>query len=123
MVYFDVDGLQTSTGAPSSPVNSSKQVMTAVTKRVLNLPSNVTLAKGDIVKQDTSDAYGVVESAVSNAAVVPLVGVEGTFNTTNNLRKEGENGSISNLSLSPDSVGVIYTDRPQWTDTLDGGTF
>ena len=123
MVYFDVDGLQTSTGAPSSPVNSSKQVMTAVTKRVLNLPSNVTLAKGDIVKQDTSDAYGVVESAVSNAAVVPLVGVEGTFNTSNNLRKEGENGSISNLSISPDSIGVIYTDRPQWTDTLDGGTF
>jgi len=123
MVYFDVDGLQTSTGAPSSPVNSSKQVMTAVTKRVLNLPSNVTLAKGDIVKQDTSDAYGVVESAVSNAAVVSLVGVEGTFNTSNNLRKEGENGSISNLSISPDSVGVIYTDRPQWTDTLDGGTF
>ena len=123
MVYFDVDGLQTSTGAPSSPVNSSKQVMTAVTKRVLNLPSNVTLAKGDIVKQDTSDAYGVVESAVSNAAVVPLIGVEGTFNTSNNLRKEGENGSISNLSISPDSIGVIYTDRPQWTDTLDGGTF
>ena len=123
MVYFDVDGLQTSTGAPSSPVNSSKQVMTAVTKRVLNLPSNVTLAKGDIVKQDTSDAYGVVESAVSNAAVVSLVGVEGTFNTSNNLRKEGENGSISNLSISPDSIGVIYTDRPQWTDTLDGGTF
>jgi len=123
MVYFDVDGLQTSTGAPSSPVNSSKQFMTAVTKRVLNLPSNVTLAKGDIVKQDTSDAYGVVESAVSNAAVVPLVGVEGTFNASNNLRKEGANGSIDDLSLSPDSVGVIYTDRPQWTETLDGGTF
>ena len=123
MVYFDVDGLQTSTNSPSSAVSASKQVMTAITKRVLNLPSNVTLAEGDIVRQDTSDAYGVVESAVSNAATVPLVGVEGTFNTTNNLRKEGDNGSIANLSVVPSSVGVIYTDRPHWTDTLDGGTF
>ena len=123
MVYFDVDGLQTSTNSPSSALSASKQVMTAITKRVLNLPSNVTLAEGDIVKQDTSDAYGVVESAVSNAATVPLVGVEGTFNTTNNLRREGQNGSISNLSVVPSSVGVIYTDRPHWTDTLDGGTF
>ena len=123
MVYFDVDGLQTSTNSPSSALSASKQVMTAITKRVLNLPSNVTLAEGDIVKQDTSDAYGVVESAVSNAATVPLVGVEGTFNTTNNLRREGQNGFISDLSIVPSSVGVIYTDRPHWTDTLDGGTF
>ena len=123
IVYFDVDGLQTSTIAPSSAVSASKQVMTAISKRVLNLPGNVTLAKGDIVKQDTSNAFGVVESAVSNAAVVPLVGVEGTFNTSDNLRKEGANGFIDDLSLSPDTVTVIYTDRPHWTDTLDGGTF
>lgn len=123
MVYFDVDGLQTSTNAPSSAVSASKQVMTAISKRVLNLPSNVTLAEGDIVRQDTSDAYGVVESAVSNAATVPLIGVEGTFNTSNNLRREGQSGFISDLSVIPDSVGVIYTDRPHWTDTLDGGTF
>ena len=123
IVYFDVDGLQTSTIAPSSAVSASKQVMTAISKRVLNLPGNVTLAKGDIVKQDTSNAFGVVESAVSNAAVVPLVGVEGTFNTSDNLRKEGANGFIDDLALSPDSVAVIYTDRPHWTDTLDGGTF
>ena len=123
IVYFDVDGLQTSTIAPSSAVSASKQVMTAISKRVLNLPGNVTLAKGDLVKQDTSNAFGVVESAVSNAAVVPLVGVEGTFNTSDNLRKEGANGFIDDLALSPDSVGVIYTDRPHWTDTLDGGTF
>ena len=123
IVYFDVDGLQTSTIAPSSAVSASKQVMTAISKRVLNLPGNVTLAKGDIVKQDTSNAFGVVESAVSNAAVVPLVGVEGTFNTLDNLRKEGANGFIDDLALSPDSVAVIYTDRPHWTDTLDGGTF
>ena len=123
MVYFDIDGLQTSTDAPSSAVSASKQVMTAITKRVLNLPSNVTLAEGDIVRQDTSNAYGVVESAVSNAATVSLIGVEGTFNTTNNLRKEGDNGFIANLSVVPSSVNVIYTDRPHWTDTLDGGTF
>lgn len=123
MIFFDVDGLQTSTNAPSSSVSASKQVMTAITKRILNLPSNVTLAEGDIVRQDTSDAYGVVESAVSGGATVPLIGVEGTFNATNNLRREGQNGFIADLSVVPSSVGVIYTDKPHWTNTLDGGTF
>jgi len=123
MIFFDVDGLQTSTNAPSSSVSASKQVMTAITKRILNLPSNVTLAEGDIVRQDTSDAYGVVESAVSGGATVPLIGVEGTFNATNNLRREGQNGFIADLSVAPSSVGVIYTDKPHWTNTLDGGTF
>ncbi len=94
VVYFDANGLQTSTNNPASPVITSKQVMVAITKNTLTTSGNVTLAVGDIVKQDTSGAYGVVETAVNAGTSVALVGVEGTFNTTNNLRKEGNNGAI-----------------------------
>ena len=123
VVYFDSNGLQTSTNAVASPVDTSKQVLTAITKITLGLPSNVTLVKGDIVKQDTSGAYGVVESAVSGGASIPLIGVEGTFVTNQNIRKEGNNGSIQNLSVIPNNVTTNYTNKPSWTSTLDGGTF
>jgi len=123
VVWFDSEGLQRSTNAPASPVITSKQVLTAITKVVLTLPGAVTLAQGDIVKQDTTSAFGVVESAVSGGTSVPLVGVEGTFNTSNNLRREGQSGAIQNLSTSPDAVTNTYTNKPHWTSTLDGGTF
>ena len=123
VVYFDSNGLQTSTNAVASPVDTSKQVLTAISKITLGLPSNVTLSKGDIVKQDTSNAYGVVESAVSGGASIPLIGVEGTFVTNQNIRKEGNNGAIQNLSVIPNNVTTNYTNRPSWTSTLDGGTF
>ena len=122
-VYFDENGLQTSTNNPASPTISSKQVLTGITKNTLALPSNVTLAVGDIVKQDTTNAYGVVETAVNAGNSVDLIGVEGTFTNTYNIRKEGANGYIANLSVIPSSVTVIYTNRPTWTSTLDGGTF
>ena len=123
VVWFDSEGLQRSTNAPASPVITSKQVLTAITKIVLTLPGAVTLSQGDIVKQDTTNAFGVVESAVSGGTSVPLVGVEGTFNTSNNLRREGQSGAIQNLSTSPDAVTNTYTNKPHWTSTLDGGTF
>ena len=40
-----------------------------------------------------------------------------------NLRKEGNNGAIANLSSVPNTVTVVYTNKPHWTSTLDGGTF
>ena len=123
VVWFDSEGLQRSTNAPASPVITSKQVLTAISKVVLTLPGAVTLAQGDIIKQDTTSAFGVVESAVSGGTSVPLVGVEGTFNTSNNLRREGQSGAIANLSTSPNAVTNTYTNKPHWTSTLDGGTF
>ena len=122
VVFFDDTGLQRSTNAPASPVISSKQILTAITKNTLTVGSSVTLSEGDIVKQDTTGAYGVVESAVSGTTI-PLIGVEGTFDTSSNLRKEGDNGSVDNLSLIPVTVSVIYNNKPHWTSTLDGGTF
>jgi len=122
VVYFDENGLQTSTNAVATPVNTSKQILTAVTKNTLALSGSVTVSVGDIIRQDTSNAYGVVETGGSGTSI-NLLGVEGTFDTTNNLRKEGNNGAIENLSVTASSVSVIYTNKPSWTSTLDGGTF
>ena len=122
VVWFDSDGLQQSTNAPASPTITSKQILTAVTKVILTMPGNVTLAQGDIVKQVSTDAFGVVESAVSGATAVPLVGVEGTFNNSNTLIREGQSGGTSNLA-APSSVATTYINKPHWTSTLDGGTF
>jgi len=122
VVYFDADGLQTSTNNPASPVITSKQILTAITKVTLALPSSVTVTAGDIIRQDTSNAYGVVETG-GTLSTLSLIGVEGTFVNTYNIRKEGDNGSIQNLSVIPSSVSTIYTNKPHWTSTLDGGTF
>jgi len=123
VVYFDDDGLQRSTNAVASPVSTSKQILTAVTKNTLDLTVAITVSEGDIIIQDTTGAFGIVETDVTASTTVDLIGVEGTFNTTNNLRKESSLGSNINLSSVPSTVHVIYINKPQWTSTLDGGAF
>ena len=124
VVWFDDTGLQRSTNNPQTPVITSKQVLTAITKITLSsLSANITVAVGDIVKQDGSGAFGVVESAVSGGNAVNLIGVEGTFNTSGNLRKEGASGAIANLASVPAAATNVYVNKPHWTSTLDGGTF
>jgi len=124
VVYFDDTGLQRSTNNPAAPIVTSKQVLTAVTKNTLSLGSAITASAGDIIRQDTSGAYGIVESSVTSSTTVDLIGVEGTFSTAYNLRREGQNGFISDLSSIPSGgVTVIYTNKPTWTSTLDGGNF
>ena len=122
VVYFDVDGLQTSTNNPASPTTTSKQVLVGITKVELTLPSSITVTAGDFIKQDTTNAYGVVETG-GTLSTVNLIGVEGTFNTTNNLRREGANNQVQNLSIVPTATQVLYTNRPTWTATLDGGSY
>jgi len=124
VVWFDDTGLQRSTNNPQTPIITSKQVLTAITKVSLSsLSANITVAVGDIVKQDSTGAFGVVESAVTGGNAVNLIGVEGTFNTTNNLRKEGASGAIANLASVPGAATNVYINKPHWTSTLDGGTF
>ena len=124
VVWFDDTGLQRSTNNPQTPVITSKQVLTAITKVSLSsLSANITVGVGDIVKQDSTGAFGVVESAVTGGNAVNLIGVEGTFNTTNNLRKEGASGAIANLASVPGAATNVYINKPHWTSTLDGGTF
>jgi len=124
VVWFDDTGLQRSTNAPQTPVITSKQVLTAITKITLSsLSAGITVAVGDIVKQDSTGAFGVVETAVTGGNSVNLIGVEGTFNTTNNLRREGQSGAIANLASVPGAATNVYINKPHWTSTLDGGTF
>jgi len=124
VVWFDDTGLQRSTNAPQTPVITSKQVLTAITKITLSsLSAAITVAVGDIVKQDSTGAFGVVETAVTGGNSVNLIGVEGTFNTTNNLRREGQSGAIANLASVPGAATNVYINKPHWTSTLDGGTF
>jgi hypothetical protein len=122
VVYFDENGLQTSTNNPNAPTITSKQILTAVSEVNLTLGSSVAVSAGDIIKQDTSNAYGVVKVGGTVSTIV-LTGVEGSFTNTYNLRKEGDNGSIQNLSIIPTAVTGIHTNKPFWTSTLDGGTF
>ena len=121
-VWFDDKGLMQSTNSPSSPIDTSSAILTAVTKVVLTMPGNVTLAKGDIIKQSSSNAFGVVETAVNASTSVPLIGVEGTFNASNTLIREGVSGGTSSLA-APSSVSTTYINKPSFTSTLDGGTF
>lgn len=123
VVYFDDTGLQRSTNAVASPVVASKQILTAITKKDFVLSVAITASAGDIIRQDTTGAYGVVETGVSGSTTVSLIGIEGTFVTGTNLRREGVNGSISNLASTPNTITDIYTNKPHWTSTLDGGTF
>ena len=123
-VYFDSTGLQRSTNAVASPVITSKQILTAVTKNTLSsLSTNISVTAGDIIRQDTTDAYGIVETTVTSSNTVDLIGVEGTFTNSYNIRREGQNGFITNLSSIPGTVTAIYTNKPSWTSTLDGGSF
>ena len=117
VVYFDSTGLQTSTNDPASPTITSKQVLTAITEITLTVGSAASVTAGDIILQDTSGAYGIVKTTV-NSSTITLVGVEGTFTNTYNVSKN----SVS-LSLIPTTVTTIYTNKPTWTSTLDGGTF
>ena len=124
VVYFDSQGLQRSTNAVATSVKTSKQILTALTKVTLSVNNAVTLAVGDLVRQDNTSAYGIVESVVTGGTSIDLVGVEGTFNSTDNLRKEGVSGAVQNLNSQVNATpSVIYTNKPTWTTTLDGGTF
>lgn len=117
VVYFDADGLQTSTNNPSSPTITSKQVLTAITEINLVFGSPVSVTVGDLILQETSGAYGVVKTTATSSTIT-LIGVEGTFTNTYNLLKN----SVS-MSAIPTTVTTIYTNKPTWTSTLDGGTF
>jgi len=120
IVYFDNTGLQTSTSAPSAATFTSTQVLTAVTEIDIVLDSAThSFTQGDQVTQaNNSAAYGVVKTTTSSSANVTLIGVQGTFDTTNDLIVEGVN-----ISKNPSSVTTTYTSKPTWTTTLDGGTF
>ena len=60
----------------------------------------------------------MVKASTVSSNQVTLIGVQGTFDTTNDLKEEG-----TNISIVPTNVSTTYTSKPTWTSTIDGGTF
>ena len=119
IVYFDSNGLQTSSAAPSSNTITSTQILTAVTEIVLTLDSTHSFTEGaQITQLSNSSAYGMVKTTTTSSNTVTLIGVQGTFDTTNDLVADG-----TTTGRNPTFVSTTYTDKPIWTSTLDGGTF
>ena len=121
ITYFDADGLQTSTSEPGTATSTrtSTQLLTAVTEITLALPSTATIAQdAQVTQQNNASAYGVCKTSITNGSTLTLIGVQGTFDTTNDLVVDG-----TSISITPSTVTTVYTDKPLWTDTLDGGTF
>ena len=118
--YFDANGLLTSTNNPStaSQTLTSSQILTAVTEVTLALPSAITVAAGDQITQAGGTQQGVVKTAVTGGTSITLIGVNGTFTDSADIVKNG-----TGTGLTPDTVTVVYTNKPMWTNTLDGGTF
>ena len=119
VTYFDSSGLLTSTDTPANATTTSSQVMTAVTEIVLTLDGTTSFAAGDQVSQPAGGTqYGVVKTSTSSSNSVTLIGVDGTFNTSNPIFKNN-----ATTSRTPSNVSTTYTSKPMWTTTIDGGTF
>ena len=118
IVYFDSGGLQTSTTAPSAATFTSTQILTAVTEIVVSLPSALSVVAGQYMRQAGGGTQSGIVKTTSNTNSVTLIGVEGTFNTSNDLLLNG-----SATGITPSSVSTTYTSRPMFTTTIDGGSF
>lgn len=60
----------------------------------------------------------MVKTTTTSSNTVTLIGVQGTFNTTNDIVADG-----TNTTRIPSTVTTTYTSKPTWTTTIDGGTF
>ena len=118
IVYFDSGGLQTSTTAPSAATFTSTQILTAVTEIVVSLPSALSVTAGQYMRQAGGGSQSGIVKTSSNTNSVTLIGVEGTFNTSNDLLLNG-----AATGITPSSVSTTYTSRPMFTSTIDGGSF
>ena len=119
VVYFDSTGLQNSSDAPSSATITSTQILTAVTEVTIALPSALSVVAGDRITQQGGGSQQGVVKATSNTTSITLIGVQGTFTNSNDLVKNG-----SPTSITPSSApSVVYTDKPVWTNIIDGGVF
>ena len=121
VVYFDSTGLQNSTAAPAAftAADTSTHILTAITEVTLALPSGQNITIGDQITQiGNASAYGVCKTTITGGTTLTLVGVNGTFNNSGDLKVNG-----TSISISPNSVSTVYTDKPVWSNCVDGGTF
>ena len=121
VVYFDSSGLQNSTAAPAAftAADTSTHILTAITEVTLALPSGQNITIGDQITQiGNASAYGVCKTTITGGTTLTLVGVNGTFNNSGDLKVNG-----TSISISPNTVTTVYTDKPVWSNCVDGGTF
>ena len=121
VVYFDSTGLQNSTAAPAAftAADTSTHILTAITEVTLALPSGQNITIGDQITQiGNASAYGVCKTTITGGTTLTLVGVNGTFNNSGDLKVNG-----TSISISPNTVTTVYTDKPVWSNCVDGGTF
>ena len=122
VVFFDSNGLQTSTNDPGDAALTltSTQILTAVTEHTLALDATITVAVGDVItQQGGSTARGVVKTAGTGVNSITLIGVEGDFTSVSaDLIKND-----TNVAVGVNSKTVVYTNKPAWTNTIDGGSF
>ena len=121
VVYFDSAGLQNSTAAPAAftAADTSTHILTAITEITLALPSGQNITIGDQITQvGNASAYGVCKTTITGGTTLTLVGVNGTFNNSGDLLVNG-----TSISISPNTVTTVYTDKPVWSNCVDGGTF
>ena len=121
VVYFDSAGLQNSTAAPAAftAADTSTHILTAITEVTLALPSGQNITIGDQITQiGNASAYGVCKTTITGGTTLTLVGVNGTFNNSGDLKVNG-----TSISISPNTVTTVYTDKPVWSNCVDGGTF
>ena len=121
VVYFDSAGLQNSTAAPAAftDADTSTHILTAITEVTLALPSGQNITIGDQITQiGNTSAYGVCKTTITGGTTLTLVGVNGTFNNSGDLKVNG-----TSISISPNTVTTVYTDKPVWSNCVDGGTF
>ena len=86
---------------------------------VLTLDGTHSFTAGKLVTQPAGGTMqGMVKTTTSSANTVTLIGVTGTFNTTNPIFEDNVT-----TSRTPSNVSTTYTDKPMWTTTIDGGTF
>ena len=92
--------------------------MTAVTEISIALPSALSVVAGQYMRQAGGGTQSGIVKTTSNTNSVTLIGVEGTFNTSNDLLLNG-----AATGITPNSVSTTYTSRPMFTTTIDGGSF
>ncbi len=56
----------------------------------------------------------MVKTTTSSSNSVTLIGVQGTFNTTNDIVADG-----ASVNENPTNVATTYTSKPTWTSTID----
>ena len=118
VVYFDSDGLQNSTTAPSAATITSTQLLTAVTEIAITLGSSQTVTAGDLVTQAGGGTQQGVVKTSSSGTTVTLIGVTGTFNTSADLILNG-----AGTGKTPTAVSTTYTSKSHVDNDHRWGTF